>query len=123
MNNDYGKYPWIDEFCLAMVGAEKDFSVDWGATRYLIRSKIFAMVTTDKEGRSIASLKLVPENGLMAREQFKDIIPGYYMNKDHWNSIYLEGDVPDDTLKEMLTEAHGLILKSFSKKAQVEIMG
>ena len=117
------KYEWMDAYCIEKAGAEKDFKAEWNAVRYMIRGKMFAMVGGDKEGKPIVSLKLEPPRGLALREQHADIIPGYYMNKDHWNSVYLEGDVPDELLRSMIDESHSLILASFSKKAQAEIAG
>lgn len=111
-------YPWLDAYCLSLTGAKKDFKVEWGATRYLLGDKMFAMVGGDKEGRAIVSLKLKPENGLMLREAYPDITPGYYLNKTHWNSIYLEGAVPDDLLKQMIQESHELVFNGLSKKVK-----
>ena len=56
------------------------------------------------------------------RQQYADIIPGYYMNKIHWNSINAEGEVPDDLLKDMLDKSYQLVLSGFSKKKQIEIL-
>lgn len=114
-------YPWIESFCLSLKGSEMDYKPEWQATRYMIRGKMFAMVGSDKEGRQIISLKLAPENGLVLRAQYDSVRPGYYMNKIHWNSIDLAGSVPEDTLKEMITESHELIFKSLTKKLQSEI--
>ena len=44
------------------------------------------------------------------------------MNKEHWNSVYLDGDVPDDVLKEMIDMSYELVLKSLSKKLQKDII-
>lgn len=46
----------------------------------------------------------------------------YYMNKQHRNSIKADGEVPDDLLKELLDKSYQLVLKSLSKKKQVEIL-
>ncbi len=115
------KYEWMEEFCCSLRGAEKDFKEEWNATRYMIRGKMFAMQGGDKEGRPIITLKLEPSMGEMLRQQYKDIIPGYYMNKEHWNSVYLEGEVPDDVLRDMIDRSHQLIFTSLPKKAQKEI--
>ena len=115
------RYAWLDEFCCSLRGAEKDFKEEWNATRYMIRGKMFAMQGGDKEGRPIITVKLEPAMGEMLRQQYKDIIPGYYMNKEHWNSVYLEGEVPDDVLRDLIDRSHRLILSSLSKKAQKEI--
>jgi predicted DNA-binding protein (MmcQ/YjbR family) len=88
----------------------------------MIRGKMFAMKGGDGKGRPIISLKLEPPHGEILRGEYPDIFPGYYMNKLHWNSVHLEGDVPDDVLRAMIDESHSLILSSFSRKAQAEIM-
>jgi predicted DNA-binding protein (MmcQ/YjbR family) len=116
------KYQWADEYCLSKKGAEKDFKVEWNATRYMIRGKMFAMQGGDKYGKPILTIKLEPMFGELLRSQFKDIIPGYYMNKVHWNSLYLEGDVPDDVLRNMLDNAYKIIFASLPKKVQSEIL-
>ncbi len=115
------RYPWLDAYCLSLTGAQKDFKEEWGATRYLLSDKMFAMVGGDKDGRGIVSLKLKPENGLMLREAYPDITPGYYLNKTHWNSIYLEGAVPDDLLKQMIQESHELVFNGLSKKVKEQL--
>lgn len=115
------KYEWLDEYCLSKKGAEKDFKLEWNATRYMISGKMFAMQGGDKYGKPIITIKLEPLFGELLRKQYKDIIPGYYMNKEHWNSLYLDGDVPDAVLKDMLDKSYNILLASFSKKVQDEI--
>jgi len=116
------KYEWIDAYCLAKKGVEKDYKPEWNATRYMINGKMFAMQGGDKEGTAIITVKLEPAFGTFLRNQYKDITPGYYMNKEHWNSLYLDGEVPDEVVKEMLDQAYQLILNGLSKKAQKEIL-
>lgn len=115
-------YKWLDAYCLAQAGATTDYQPDWEAIRYLVGGKMFAMCTDDKAGKPIITLKLEPAFGDLLRQQYEDIIPGYYMNKVHWNSLYLEGNVPDDVVKTMIRESHRLVLDSLSKKAQKEIV-
>ncbi|MBM7868495.1 MmcQ/YjbR family DNA-binding protein [Heliobacterium gestii] len=115
------KYSWLDQYCLNKKGAEKDFQVEWNATRYMIRGKMFALQGCNKENKPIITVKLDPMYGDFLRRQYKDIVPGYYMNKTHWNSLSLDGDVPDDVVKDMLDKSHELIFNSLSKKVQKEI--
>jgi len=110
------KYPWIDEYCLAKSGAIKDFKVEWDVTRYLIGGKMFAMEGGDKYKKAIITLKCDPPFGEMLRQQYEHIVPGYYMNKEHWNSVYLEGDVPDKILQEMIDMSYQLVFSSLTKK-------
>lgn len=116
-------YDWFDEYMLAKPGAERDFKAEWQATRYLIRGKMFCMVGGDKNEKPIITLKLEPAHGDLLRQTYPDVVPGYYMNKEHWNSVYQDGDVPHDVLRQMCDESHGLILASLSKKVQKEILG
>lgn len=116
-------YPWLDAYCLEKPGVEKDYKPEWEAYRYLIRGKMFAMMGRHKDGREIFTVKLPPAFGDALRRQFSDVIPGYYMNKEHWNSLYLDGAVPDDIVRDMADQGHALILESLPKKARTEILG
>lgn len=68
------------------------------------------------------TLKLEPAEGDFLRQQYEDIVPGYYMDKTHWNSIKPDGVVPDDLLKDLLEKSYRLVLGGFSKKKQREIL-
>lgn len=116
------EHEWIDEYCRSKTGVERDYKVEWQATRYMIRGKIFAMIGGDKNGRPIITVKLAPATGAQLREEYPDIIPGYHMNKVHWNSLYLESDVPERVLKGMLDQAHSIVLNGLSKKAREAII-
>ena len=56
------------------------------------------------------NLKLDPEEGAFLRGQYKDIIPGYYSDKVHWNSINADGEVPDDLLRDLLDKSWSLVM-------------
>jgi len=116
-------YPWVGDFCLAQPSTTTDFSPEWVATRYHICGKMFAMLCNNKHGKPIVTLKLDPMFGSSLRQQYACVTPGYYMNKIHWNSLYLDGDVPDDIVKRMVQESYQLVLGSLSKKIQKEILG
>ena len=84
---------------------------------------LFAAVCLDENDEPYyITLKLEPSEGDFLRKQYEDIIPGYYMNKIHWNSIKPDGEVPDDLLKDLLDKSYRLVLSGFSKKKQREIL-
>ncbi|MDO4489041.1 MAG: MmcQ/YjbR family DNA-binding protein [Eubacteriales bacterium] len=117
------KYDWMDEYLMAKPGVEKDFKDEWGWRRYMIEGKMFAALCYDDSGKeALITLKLEPMNGDLLRQRYEDIIPGYYMNKVHWNSVKVDGVVPNELLKDMLDKSYQLILGSFSKKKQAEIL-
>ena len=115
------KYDFIQAYCLAKQGAEEDYKQEWDAIRYTVRGKMFVLVGNDSERRPIISVKHTPEQGWVLREKYADIVPGYYLNKTHWSSMFLTGDVPEAVLKQMLDESYRLIFNALSKKVQHEI--
>lgn len=117
------KYPWLDAYCLAKKGAVKEFKAEWDATRYMVGGKMFALQGNDNTKRPVITLKLPPDDGDFLRRQYEDIFPGYYMNKVHWNSVYLDGSVPDDVLRGMVDQSYKILLESLPKKVQKEIAG
>lgn len=115
------RYPWLEEFGASLPGAVQDFKAKWDATRFLVADKMFAMIGTDKDGLPIITVKLEPSHGEAARAAYDDVVPGYYMNKVHWNSVSLQGSVPDEVLRAMIIESHSLIVSSLTKKARADL--
>lgn len=117
------RYTWIDDFLLNKAGVTKDIQKDWNWIRYKIGDKMFAAVCMDNNNEPYyITLKLEPSEGDFLRQQYEDIVPGYYMNKIHWNSIKPDGKVPDDLLKDLLDKSYHLVLSGFSKRKQREVL-
>lgn len=123
------KYEWLDGYLLSKAGAQKDYKMEWEWFRYMIRGKMFAAVCTPDpkykphDGRTMVILKCEPQLASIFRAQYPDVVPGFYCNKENWNSVYLDGDVPDGTLKAMCDMAYTLVLGKLPKKIQKEITG
>ena len=82
------KYEWIDEYLLKKPGVTKDFQEEWNWIRYHIGGKMFAAICRDDDDKPYyITLKTDPLEGEFLRKEYEDIIPGYYMNKVHWNSV------------------------------------
>ncbi len=117
------KYPWLDAYLLKKPGVTRDFKQEWNWIRYMVGDKLFCALCLDDSGKPYyITLKLRPQRGDALRRLYSDILPGYYMNKDHWNSVRPDGEVPDALLREMLDEAYELILHGLTKKKQKEIL-
>ncbi|MDL2293724.1 MmcQ/YjbR family DNA-binding protein [Ruminococcaceae bacterium OttesenSCG-928-D13] len=116
-------YRWLDAYLLKQPATEKEFQPAWQAYKYLLRGKMYAYVgVDDRNGRPIVTLKLEPAYSELLRREYADIVPGYYMNKIHWSSVYLDGAVPRQVLADIAGAAHRTVLSSLSKKAQREIL-
>lgn len=118
----FDKYPWLVDYLLSKAGAESDFKAEWQWTRFMIKGKMFAAFCADESECPLITVKCEPDFNFELRNTFPDIIPGYYMNKVHWNSIKVNGDVPDNIIKEMCDRGYNLILKSLPKKVREEVL-
>ena len=75
-------YPWIFEELAQKPGAVRDFKEEWQWTRFQVGGKLFAAICKDGAGNdALLTLKLPPEENCFLREQYEDILPGYYCNK------------------------------------------
>ena len=116
-------YQWLDELLLKQPATEKEFQPAWQAYKYLLRNKMYAYIgINDQCKRPIITLKLEPLYSDMLRREYNDIVPGYYMNKLHWSTVYLDSDVPHELIAAMVHASHQLVLASLSKKARQEIL-
>lgn len=116
------KYDWVNDYLMQKQGVTRDFKREWNWMRYQIGGKLFAAILFADGKPYYINLKLEPLEGEFYRQQFSDVIPGYYSNKQHWNSIKPNGEVPDDLLREMLDKSYGLVLGGLPKKKQREIL-
>ncbi|MFZ5974487.1 MAG: MmcQ/YjbR family DNA-binding protein [Bacillota bacterium] len=108
----------IKAYCQGKPHAIEDYQSDWDATRFFIGGKMFALLGCHKTGEPIITLKCDPLEAAVLRARYPDIIPGYYMNKTHWNSVYLNGNVPKDEFFRMIDMSYALVFQSLPKKEQ-----
>jgi len=122
-------YQWINEYLLSFPGAEADYKEEWGWERGFVGGKMFAARCCPGEnhgifaGREILTLKCEPALSEILREKYPDIVPGFYMDKRNWISIFLDGAVPEDVIKDLCKNSHTLVFSKLTKKMQREILG
>ena len=106
-------------------GAKVYFRDDWEVFYFDLQGKMFGMMSDQTGEDAIITLKNLPEKNEELREVYKDIvIPGYYANKTHWNSIKLASpEVSDEEIKQMITISYQLVYQKLTKKQKSEIDG
>lgn len=107
------------EYCLNLKAVTESFPFGEETLVFKVMGKMFALSGLNEEFR--VNLKCDPEKALELREQFPAVIPGYHMNKQHWNTIIVDGSIPDDTLLNWVDDSYALIVKSLPKKLQAEL--
>lgn len=97
------------ELCMGFPGAYRDLPFDdnFVAMRHASNRRIFALIY-DYEGQVRVNVKADPERIYDYREAFPAVTPGYHMNKNHWNTITLDGSMPDEAIAALVAESFDL---------------
>ena len=106
------------DYCLTFPAAYEDYPFDgeaahsddgtWAMIRHKVNKKGFAHIY-ERSGKLRVNLKSDPFEADLLRQAFEDVTPSWHMNKEHWNTITLGGDVPEDVLKQRIERSYDLI--------------
>ncbi len=109
-------------FCLTFPDAYEDYPFDgvdahsddgaWTVMKCRANSKGFAHIYK-RHGKLCINLKCDPFEADFLRQAFTDVTPAYHMNKEHWNTVKVDGDVPEDEMKRMIGRSYDLIKPKF----------
>lgn len=108
----YLQYMHIEQyrnFCITLDGVSEDFPFDQNTLVFKVYGKMFAL--TDVENFQSVNLKCDPENAILLREQYSSVLPGYHMNKKHWNTVLIDDSIPDTILFGWIKDSYDLVLK------------
>jgi predicted DNA-binding protein (MmcQ/YjbR family) len=87
---------------------------------YKVADKLFALTQPD-EFPARMNLKCDPERAALLREEYDSIVPGYHMNKRHWNTVVLDGSLPSALVRELIDHSYELIISSLPKAKRAEL--
>ena len=107
----------LREYCLSKLGVEETLPFGPDTLAYKVNGKIFLLTGLGEEQLSF-NVKCDPDLALELREQYPCVLPGYHMNKKHWNTIVVDGSVPMKLLKEWIDHSYRLIAKPVSPKTK-----
>lgn len=110
----------LRDYCLSKPFATEDFPFGDQTLVFKVGSKIFLLIGLDSGDRFNA--KCDPERAIELREQYTEVIPGFHMNKKHWNTVYMNGSLSFSLLKELIDHSYDLVFRSLSNK-QRELLG
>ena len=97
-----------------------DYPFGKRALVFKIKSKMFGLLFTSKDLPRI-NLKCDPEEAQILREIFPSVLPGYHMNKTHWNTILLDDSVPSGELNRMIDNSYTLVVGALLKLERTHI--
>ncbi len=101
-------------YLLAKKGTTEERPFGPQALVYKVMGKMFALVAWQEEPLDI-SLKCDPDEALFLRDMYTAVRPGYHMNKKHWNTVTLDGSIPQKELLRMIDDSYTLVVKGLTK--------
>ena len=107
-------------YLLKRPDAFEDFPFGPDVYVYKVRNKMFATLV-EVEGLARMNLKCDPAEAAILRDMFDAVVPGYHMNKTHWNTVMLDGSIPRGELERMVDRSYGLVVKGLKKSERVAL--
>lgn len=109
------------EYFLSKRGAVEERPFNEFVPVFKVGGKMFALYNVH-EKRSSINLKYYKDDIHEIRCAWDDITPGYHMNKNHWNTVYIDGELDDEFIKKLVDISYDLVFNSLTKKKQKEIL-
>src|SRR5437660_12035938 len=97
------------EYCLSKVAATESMPFGEGVLVFKVAGKIFALAALDEIPATV-NLKCDPDLALELRDRYEQVQPGYHMNKRHWNTVVLDGVIPDGEVRKMIDHSYELVV-------------
>ena len=109
----------IYTYCSAKKAVTDGFPFGESALVFKVAGKMFCLVAVEELPLRV-NLKCDPEKAIELREQYASVIPGYHMNKQLWNTVILEGEVPDQEFFQWIDDSYDLVVASLTRKKRAE---
>jgi predicted DNA-binding protein (MmcQ/YjbR family) len=99
----------LREYCLSKKNVTESFPFGDETLVFKREGRIFVLANLD--GELSLNLKCDPALAIELRERYSSVVPGYHMNKKHWNTIYIDGSIPDKEIYTWIDHSYELVLK------------
>lgn len=109
----------LRDYCLSLKDVSEEFPFGNETLVYKVKGKIFLLCGLDNAPLQF-NVKCDPDRALELREEYPAIIPGYHMNKKHWNTVLVDGSLSYTLIKELINHSYELVYKSLPKKLREE---
>lgn len=106
-------------YCLAKGGVTEEFPFGEETMVFKVMGKMFALA--DVTLFESVNLKCDPEQAVLLREQYPAVLPGYHMNKKHWNTVLIDGSLADNLVKKWIDDSYQLVAAALPAKVKAEL--
>ena len=111
----------LREYCLSKTGVEETMPFGPDTLVYKVNGKAFLLTGIDNESLRF-NVKCDPDKAIELRGAFPGVLPGYHMNKKHWNTVIADGSLSTAQLKEMIDDSYSFIVQSLPKKEREDLL-
>lgn len=101
--------------CLSFTGAEETFPFGPETSVFKVGGKMFALSQLEAESLRV-SLKCEPQLAESLRAAHAAVIPGYHLNKRHWNTVIVDGSLPDEAIRDMIEDSYDLVVSKLPRE-------
>ena len=108
------------QYLLAKPEAFEDYPFGEDVAVFKVRSRMFATLAKNDDVWNM-NLKCDPEEAMMLRDVFTAVIPGYHMNKAHWNTIILDDTIPNGEIERMIDNSYGLVVRGLRRVERLQL--
>ena len=111
----------LRDYCLAKKEVEEGFPFGETVLVFKVKGKVFLLARLDTPTLEF-NVKCDTEKAIEWREQFAAVQPGYHMNKRLWNTVTVDGSIPNRIVREMIDDSYALVVRSLPKKDQKDLL-
>jgi predicted DNA-binding protein (MmcQ/YjbR family) len=104
----------LRDHCLSFPGAEETFPFGPETSVFKVAGKMFALSQLDASSLRV-SLKCEPQIAEALRVAHAAVLPGYHLNKRHWNTVIIDGSLPDETVRDMIEDSYDLVVSKLAR--------
>ena len=110
----------LREYCISKKGVEETLPFGPDTIVFKVMGKAFLL--TEFENNPVQfNVKCDPEKAISLREHYSCVLPGYHMNKKHWNTIIVDGTATNKLLEEWITDSYDLVVKGLTQKEKEKL--
>ncbi len=110
----------LRELCLSFPAAEETFPFGSETSVFKVEGKMFALSRLDAAPLSV-SLKCEPGLAQELRQMHPEVRPGYHLNKRHWNTVDLDGDLPSELVRDLVEDSYDLVVSALPRSRRLAL--
>ncbi len=111
----------IKDYMFSLPFAKEDYPFDEITAVFKVGGKMFALLSVHESDRFSINLKNTPDNNILLKDMYDEVIEGWHMNKTHWITVYLDRTLNESIVHNLIDESYQIVYKKLTKKLRNEL--